>query len=171
MFIVLDPAQSSSVDSKRKSGMRKIVCVSLIWIYLIASHANNVRQIVDPGSLLEKELAINIEIKDTHDAWRDTFGEKFINGSSSTYMVTLNAMSKGKLSEYFGMTLTLKHENELIIQVPLEASAFDHDKISVEFLVNKNMLHKSELTFRCGSPLNENSFIVPLENYISEKNN
>jgi hypothetical protein len=154
---------------------------------LASASASEIKREVDRNSPLERELGYTVSVQDKNEAWRAQGLEKVfpIKGPAAEYLVRFKAMNVGRLKTLFGLYLTLANANGLLANVPVETrSKFSDDlayirrnqrdggggesaerEISVEILLNKELIDHATLTIRCGTGLAEESYVIRLKDY------
>ncbi len=168
--------------------MRAII-LFLVFACGVSASANEVRHEVARSSDLERELGYKLSVQDKHDAWRaDGLHKIFpITGPAPEYTVRFDATTVGRLKDLFGLSLTLRDVNGILVQVPLETrSKFSDDlaqlhsrmhpdageapsrQLSIQFLIKKEMLNYAVFTIRCGTGMSEESYSIRLIDYAPE---
>ncbi len=133
--------------------MRIAIVVGLLLVFGCAVRAKGIDHQVQHGSELEKELGYKLSVHDKHDEWRSQgFDEVFpIEGAAPEYAVKFRATAAGKLEDLSGLTLTVKHLDGIVVQVPLAIRSIwnKENEVDVQFLIKKDMVNDAILTLRC----------------------
>lgn len=121
-------------------------------------------------SELQKNLGLTVLIADKHRWARDQGVVVPMADVSDEYTVKFQAPFEGLLQEAFGLVLSIREDNALIVTVPVEMrSPFSGvGSLSAEFRIKKSLLSGALLTIRCGSPLLENSYAIQLADFLHE---
>jgi len=167
----------------------KTILPHLIILFASIASASEVRRDVEPGSQLEEELGFTLTVRDKHEDWRLQGLDKVfpITGEAPEYTVRFKVTTDGILEELFGLALSVKDENGILLQVPLETRSGFHDdlarlrsesgrisdktpirEIDVRFLVKKSLLKHATIVLRCGAPNIERSFAIHLQDYAPD---
>ncbi len=149
--------------------MKMAAVFALLLTLWVPASAGMVQHQVKRNSDLERMLAYKLSVRDKHDVWRSEGLEKIfpIKGPAPEFIVQFDATTTGKLKELFGLTLTLKDADGLLVQVPLQSRwVFSPEGVvSVQFLIKKSLIGRAVLTLRCGEPAGEESYEIQLGDY------
>ncbi len=151
--------------------MKIATVLALLLPIVFSAWASEIHRQVERSSDLERELAFRLSVQDKHDVWRADGLDKIfpINGPSPEYLVRFHAAATGKLKDVFGLTLTLKDTENIVLHVPLALRTKwnNEDELSVEFLIRKDMIDRADLNIRCGLPNREESYSIQLVDYVN----
>lgn len=133
--------------------MRVAILVGLLVVFGCAARGKGTDRQVQRGSELERELGYELSVHDKHDEWRSQgFDEVFpIEGAAPEYVVKFRATAAGKLEDLSGLTLTVKHLDGIVVQVPLAIRSIwnKENEVDVQFLIKKDMVNDAILTLHC----------------------
>ena len=140
----------------------KRVTILLVALLVLSTQAfaNLSRARITPENQKEQEVNFTLTVKEQ---------------KNDVYLVELHAPIEGKLKTLFGVGLFVGDNTTdtkgLILDVQLQQkSKWEKDDVcSLQFRLNKELLPKSVLYFRCGNGLSERRYEVELAKYLEPK--